>query len=319
MAVTLENLVARLEDATRGLAHVSSRRAFASPGFFAGSAMFAFAWKSALRIVVKLPDEASRASLLGIEGAAPWTPTGKRMGAWVMVPEAWHDDVAALRPWVRRAYEQVLRGSAEDEVPSMGEQMPAKLRATETKKKTPAAIETLHDGVTPRPRVEKPGTRTAAVPAPRKAAKKSAAKKKPHQAGLTAQREASFVDDPVARVAERVLGQLAEDHPSIAECAALSLRIIREQGDSTELRRAVGDLRTDSIGEQEARSLLRDVWRAKRAIGAALKEQARVLGVEATGGRIAAVVRAYAVLYARVMVPLFKRYPTLEDTYRDGQ
>ena len=183
MAVTLEDLVARLEDATRGLTEVSSRRAFASPGFFAGSAMFAFAWKSALRIVVKLPDEASRASLLGLEGAAPWTPNGKRMGAWVMVPEAWHDDVAALRPWVRRAYEQVLRASVEDEVPSMGERVPAKLRAAEAKKKTPAAIETLHDGATRARRVEKPGTRTAAAPAPRKTAKKSAAKKKPAKRG----------------------------------------------------------------------------------------------------------------------------------------
>lgn len=176
MAVTLEDLRGRLEDATRGLADVSSRRAFASPGFFAGATMFAFAWKSALRIVVKLPDEASRASLLGIEGAAPWTPNGKRMGAWVMVPEAWHDDVAALRPWVRRAYEQVLRASAEDEVPSMGDEVPAKLRASEAKKK-PAAIETLHDGATRARRVEKPGTRTAAAPAPRKAAKKSGTKK----------------------------------------------------------------------------------------------------------------------------------------------
>ena len=173
---TLDDLVEHLEAATRGLDDIEAKRAFGSPGLFAAGGMFAFAWRSERRIVVKLPDEASRASLLAIEGAAPWTPNGKRMGAWVMVPEAWHDDLAALRPWVRRAYEQVRKASAEEGAPSMAARVPAKLRESESKKK-PAAIETLHEGATRARRVERPGTRTAAAPAPRKAAKKTAAKR----------------------------------------------------------------------------------------------------------------------------------------------
>ncbi|UJR86756.1 TfoX/Sxy family protein [Sandaracinus amylolyticus] len=174
MAVTLEDLKATLEDATRDLADVSVRKAFGSFGLFVGDSIFALAWKRELRIGVKLPDEVSFASLMGTEGASAWAPHKSPMRGWVLVPEPWHDDMTKLRPWVRRAYEQVLRMHAEDEVPSMGERAPAKVRATKTKKKDESAIATLHDGATRAHRVEKPGTKTAAAPV---RAKKSAKKK----------------------------------------------------------------------------------------------------------------------------------------------
>ena len=177
MGATLEDLKARLEDATRDLADVSVRKAFGSFGFFVRDSIFALAYKRELRIGVKLPDEVSCASLLGTEGASAWAPHKSPMRGWVLVPEAWHDEMTKLRPWVRRAYEQVLRSHVEEDVPSMAERTPAKLRATRTKKKDDSAIATLHDGATRAHRVEKPGTKTAAAPV-RAAKKKSAAKKK---------------------------------------------------------------------------------------------------------------------------------------------
>lgn len=176
MGATLEDLKARLEDATRGLEHVSVRKAFGSFGIFVGDSIFALAYKRALRIGVKLPDAASHASLMATEGASPWAPHKSPMRGWVLVPEAWHDDPDALRPWVRRAYEQVLRAQADHDVPSMAERTPPKLRSA-SKKKDDSALATLHDGAARAHRLEKPGTKTAAAPVKARTTKKRPAKK----------------------------------------------------------------------------------------------------------------------------------------------
>jgi hypothetical protein len=65
--------------------------------------MFALSWKTG-RVGVKLPDERTYAELKAL-GAEPSSPGGKmKMGAWLLVPEAWNDDAGALRTWVARAH-----------------------------------------------------------------------------------------------------------------------------------------------------------------------------------------------------------------------
>lgn len=170
---TLEDLRSRLEEATSGLAEVSVRKAFGSFGFFVRDAIFALAYRRELRIGVKLPDDASQASLLALEGAAHWAPHTSPMRGWVLVPEAWHDDLARLRPWVRRAYEQVARASEADDVPSMGDARPSKRkakgaaeqapRAPRASKNVEPALPILHRGATQARAIEKPAKKKAAA------------------------------------------------------------------------------------------------------------------------------------------------------------
>lgn len=111
MSTELAFLRERLEAATARLASISTKKMFGCDCFFRDGAIFAMVWKDG-RIAVKLPDEASHAALRAIEGCEPWAPSGKAMGAWLLVPEAWNDDDEALRPWVVRAHAQAAARAA---------------------------------------------------------------------------------------------------------------------------------------------------------------------------------------------------------------
>jgi hypothetical protein len=45
---------------------------------------------------------------MALPGSAPWQAGDKVMGKWVLVPESFHDDPAALAAWVRRAHAMAL-------------------------------------------------------------------------------------------------------------------------------------------------------------------------------------------------------------------
>ena len=67
--------------------------------------IFALVWKEG-RIALKLPLSAGE--LLRQRGARPWTIGRKKMGAWVLLPESFHDDAELLRQWALRAHAEVL-------------------------------------------------------------------------------------------------------------------------------------------------------------------------------------------------------------------
>jgi TfoX/Sxy family transcriptional regulator of competence genes len=106
MANTFPHLCELVEESTRGLAGVAKRRMFGCDAYFAGDSIFALIWKDG-RVGIKLPSAADYDALLATEGAEPWcVGDGKKMSAWVLVPEEMHDDDEALTPWVRKAYQQ---------------------------------------------------------------------------------------------------------------------------------------------------------------------------------------------------------------------
>jgi TfoX/Sxy family transcriptional regulator of competence genes len=123
MQPTLDDLRALLDEATSDLPDVTVRRAFGSFGFYARGAVFALAWRGALRVAVKLPDDASRAALLAEPDTAPWAPRGRAFAGWVVGPARWHDEPDLLRAWVRRAWEQTTSAPVEDALPSMRERL----------------------------------------------------------------------------------------------------------------------------------------------------------------------------------------------------
>jgi DNA transformation protein len=100
-----------VEDASRDLPAVERRRMFGCDAWFAAGAIFALVWKHG-RIGLKLPDPEAYAELFALPGAAPWTAGTKTMSGWVLVPEAFHDDPAALRAWVARAHRAALAAPA---------------------------------------------------------------------------------------------------------------------------------------------------------------------------------------------------------------
>lgn len=100
-----EGAFALLADAAAPLPGVTDFRMFGCRCLRADGKIFALVWKEG-RIALKLP--ASAAALLEIRGARPWTIGAKKMGAWVLVPERFHDDPEALEQWTRRAHGEVL-------------------------------------------------------------------------------------------------------------------------------------------------------------------------------------------------------------------
>ena len=105
-----EGSFALLLDAVDGLRGVTDFKMFGCRCLRADGTIFALVWKDG-RIALKLPVSAS--ALLGEPGARPWTIGAKKMGAWVLVPESFHDDADALASWSRRAHDEVLAGNAE--------------------------------------------------------------------------------------------------------------------------------------------------------------------------------------------------------------
>ncbi|SEA44888.1 TfoX/Sxy family protein [Leifsonia sp. 21MFCrub1.1] len=86
---------------------VSVRPMFANLCAFVNGTMFAGLFGDS--IGVRLPDEGTRAELRAVEGTGPYGPPGRRMAAYVSLPEAWKDDPDRLREWIAVALEQVAR------------------------------------------------------------------------------------------------------------------------------------------------------------------------------------------------------------------
>ncbi len=92
-----------IEEASDGLPGVTRRRMFGSDAFFARDNIYAVI-SSVGRIALKIPDETLYRELLAMPGAEPWSPVGKPMAHWVLVPEDFHDDGELLSEWTRRAH-----------------------------------------------------------------------------------------------------------------------------------------------------------------------------------------------------------------------
>ena len=98
-------LLELLEEAAMPLPGVTRKKMFGCEALFADGTIFAMVWKEG-RLAVKLPDGLEEA--LALPGADPWAPGGKKMGAWALLPETFHDDAAAIAHWVRRAHASAL-------------------------------------------------------------------------------------------------------------------------------------------------------------------------------------------------------------------
>ncbi len=79
---------------------------FGSDALFAAGAYLAIVWDGRIGVKLAVPDEFS--ALLA-SGADRWSPTGKAMGGWLLVPEEFHDEPEALRPWLERAHRSGLQ------------------------------------------------------------------------------------------------------------------------------------------------------------------------------------------------------------------
>jgi TfoX/Sxy family transcriptional regulator of competence genes len=101
------HLLGLLEDAALPLPGVRRKKMFGCEALFAEDRIFALIWKED-RIGLKFPDPAVAAEALALPGAAPWRAGDKVMGGWALVPEAFHDDPAALAAWVQRAHALAL-------------------------------------------------------------------------------------------------------------------------------------------------------------------------------------------------------------------
>jgi TfoX/Sxy family transcriptional regulator of competence genes len=102
---TFPHLNELVEDATRGLPGIARKRMFGCDAYFVRDTIFAMIWKDG-RIGLKLREPAAYAELMALEGSEPWVPGAAKMSSWVLVPEEFHDDLEALTPWARRAYQQ---------------------------------------------------------------------------------------------------------------------------------------------------------------------------------------------------------------------
>lgn len=102
----LKDLVAEL---SAQLPEVTTRRMFGSEAFFANGTIYALIWDG--RVVLRFPDEARFRAAAALDGAGLFDPmsTGKTMGRWAAMPEAWADDPEALIPWVEEAHREAMR------------------------------------------------------------------------------------------------------------------------------------------------------------------------------------------------------------------
>ncbi len=101
-----EELNAKLEAATAGLAGISRKRVFGRNTFFVDGKLFALVWREG-RIGLKLPDEALHAELSQLPGAVPWVAWGRSMAQWLLVPLTMQHDAPLLASWVKRSGEAV--------------------------------------------------------------------------------------------------------------------------------------------------------------------------------------------------------------------
>lgn len=99
----LIRLKAALDGALAGLEGVENKKLFGCDGAFVGGNIFAMVWRDG-RLGLRLPDAERQGALLAEPGAEPWLMDGKPVRHWVLLPAAWHNDLARLRRWGREAY-----------------------------------------------------------------------------------------------------------------------------------------------------------------------------------------------------------------------
>lgn len=121
------HLLSLLVDLTAELPEVTSRRMFGSDALFANGTIFAMVWDG--RLTLRFPDEARFEAARALEGSGLFDPmgTGKTMGRWVCLPEAFHDDVEALAPWVELAHRLAM--SEPPKTAKRAKKKPPKVRA----------------------------------------------------------------------------------------------------------------------------------------------------------------------------------------------
>jgi len=96
---------------------VTIRTMFGCPALWAQGEVFALVWKTG-RIGLKLPDRTSYETLLGLPGAEPWAPGGKKMGGWVLVPEGLHEEPRQFAAWAVRAHNLAVLAAWEADAPA---------------------------------------------------------------------------------------------------------------------------------------------------------------------------------------------------------
>lgn len=98
------HLKALIAELSAELPEVTERRMFGADAFFANGNIFAMAHDG--RVFVKLSDPARFAAAQAMPGCGKFDPmgTGKTMAGWVSMPEAMHDDIDALAPWIEDAH-----------------------------------------------------------------------------------------------------------------------------------------------------------------------------------------------------------------------
>ena len=104
---SLEELLAVLETAAKGLTGVTNKRMFGCDGLFANGNIFGLVWKHG-RIGVRLPNEIAYAEAMKMPGSSPWIAGTMTMSHWVLVPDGMHVDPIRLGAWVRRAHALAL-------------------------------------------------------------------------------------------------------------------------------------------------------------------------------------------------------------------
>jgi hypothetical protein len=99
------HLKALLDEASDYLPDVSSRQMFGCYTLFARDHIYALVWPhEGGRIGLKIADPDRYAELMGMPGAAAWSPGGGKMGWWVLVPPKFHADQETLFKWVELAH-----------------------------------------------------------------------------------------------------------------------------------------------------------------------------------------------------------------------
>lgn len=178
----MEYLRAQIEEAAASLPGVVQKKAFGSDGFFVTvpgaekPTLFAMAFRGDERIAVKLTNREDYDTLMSWPGSRVWTPHGDRvMPNWVLVPESFHDDTDALRPWVKKAYD--LAFTSPRKAPAAKPAARAAKAGAKSPAKKPAA-KAGAKGPAKKPAAKKPAARaaTAKTAATKTTPRKTAAK-----------------------------------------------------------------------------------------------------------------------------------------------
>lgn len=104
---TEERLKTLLAEASDYLPDVHVRKMFGCYAFFARDHIYGLVWPhDGGRIGLKIPEQSLYDDLMAQPGSIPWSPGGAgKMGWWVLVPTAFHDDRETLLKWVEIAHD----------------------------------------------------------------------------------------------------------------------------------------------------------------------------------------------------------------------